>query len=121
MPRDLPIGNGSFLANFDSTYTLRDLYFPRVGRDNNTIGHPNRMGLWVAGRFAWLHEDGWTRRLAYEPDTIVTDVELQQPALGIIVHIHDAVGVRVAVPVRQAGVPDLSRRSREVRRLATHG
>ena len=120
MPRDLPIGNGSLLVNFDATYTLRDVYFPRVGRDNNTIGHPNRMGLWVAGRFAWLHEDGWTRRLAYEPDTLVTDVELQHPTLGIVVHIHDAVGVDVTVLVRHIEVTDTTGASREVRLFCCH-
>jgi hypothetical protein len=40
MPRDLPIGNGSLLITFDAQYCLRDLYFPNVGHENNTLGHP---------------------------------------------------------------------------------
>ncbi len=91
MPRDLPIGNGSLLVNFDGMYCLRDLYFPHVGRDNNTVGHPCRVGLWVGGRFRWLHEPGWERRLDYELDTLVTDVQLEDRNLGVSLRCHDAV------------------------------
>ncbi|MBI3781644.1 MAG: glycoside hydrolase family 15 protein, partial [candidate division NC10 bacterium] len=91
MPRDLPIGNGSLLVNFDGAYALRDLYFPRVGRDNNTVGHPCRVGLWIGGRFKWLHDHGWERRMGYEPDTLVTDVEIQDRELGVSLRCHDAV------------------------------
>ncbi len=31
MPRDLPLGNGSFLVSFDRYYQIRDLYWPHVG------------------------------------------------------------------------------------------
>jgi len=43
MPRDLPIGNGHLLVNFDETYHLRDIYFPHVGSENHSAGH--RFGL----------------------------------------------------------------------------
>ncbi len=36
MPRDIPIGNGSLLVNFDQHYQLRDLYWPHVGQENHT-------------------------------------------------------------------------------------
>jgi hypothetical protein len=55
MPRDLPIGNGSLLITFDAQYCLRDLYFPNVGHENNTLGHPCRVGIWIDGSFRWLH------------------------------------------------------------------
>ena len=44
MPRDIPVGNGSLLVNFDQTYQLRDLYWPYVGQENHTEGNP-----WVSG------------------------------------------------------------------------
>ena len=31
MPRDLPLGNGDFLVNFDARYQLRDVFYPNVG------------------------------------------------------------------------------------------
>ena len=55
------------LVNFNNVDCLRDLSFPCVGRDQNTIGHPGRVGLWVAGQFRWLHDDSWEWKLAYQP------------------------------------------------------
>ena len=57
MPRDLPIGNGNVLVNFDSQYQIRDIYFPRVGQDNQTVGRVNHLGFWVDGQFSWIAED----------------------------------------------------------------
>jgi glucoamylase len=54
MPRDILIGNGSLLVNFDQPYQLRDLYWPHVGRENHTAGHPSRFGVWVDGQFRLL-------------------------------------------------------------------
>jgi hypothetical protein len=51
MPRDIPVGNGSLLVNFDRSYQLRDLYWPHVGQENHTAGHPFRFGVWVDGQF----------------------------------------------------------------------
>ena len=58
MPRDIPVGNGSLLVNLDQTYQLRDLYWPHVGQENHTGGHPSRLGVWVDGQFRWVHDDG---------------------------------------------------------------
>ncbi len=49
MPRDLPLANGRLLVNFDSHYTLRDLYWPHIGLRNNSEGHANHTGIWVEG------------------------------------------------------------------------
>jgi GH15 family glucan-1,4-alpha-glucosidase len=84
MPRDLPIGNGSLLVNFDLAYNLRDLYFPHVGQENQTGGRPSRVGLWVDGRFTWLSDDGWRREMRYEPDTLVSHVCCTHGGLGLV-------------------------------------
>jgi len=81
MPRDIPVGNGSLLVNFDSTYQLRDLYWPHVGLENHTAGHPFRFGVWVDGQFSWTRDDEWQRRLEYEPVTLVTRVLLEKEYL----------------------------------------
>jgi GH15 family glucan-1,4-alpha-glucosidase len=57
MPRDIPVGNGSLLVNFDDRYQLRDLYWPHVGQENHTDGHPFRFGVWVDGQFRWVSDD----------------------------------------------------------------
>ena len=51
MPRDIPIGNGSLLITFDKDYRIRDIYFPNIGMENHTEGHPFRFGVWVDGCF----------------------------------------------------------------------
>ena len=88
MPRDLPIGNGTLLVNFDDQYHLRDLYYPYVGSENHTLGYPCRFGVWVAaedddGQFSWVHDEPWVRTLRYLPETLVTDVSLHNPDLGL--------------------------------------
>ena len=83
MPRSIVIGNGRVLVNYDANYAVRDLYFPRVGQDNQTMGNLCRTGFWVDGRFAWVSDGGWDRRLGYQEDTMVTDVTLAHAGLGI--------------------------------------
>lgn len=97
MPRDLPLGNGTLLINFDNTGTLRDVYYPFVGQENHTNGGLNRFGIWVAnpdgtsGNFAWLDGDGWQRSLRYRSDTLVTNIRAQHDGLGITLHTEDVV------------------------------
>jgi GH15 family glucan-1,4-alpha-glucosidase len=74
VPRDLPIGNGNLLINFDANYTIRDIYFPYVGQENHTLGDPCRTGLWVDGDFLFFNfcaetitEDGYLLH-KYTPD-----------------------------------------------------
>ena len=74
--RDIPVGNGSFLVNFDDKYQIRDIYFPHVGQENHTEGFPFRFGVWIDGMFSWVFADGWIRKLAYLHETLETDVEL---------------------------------------------
>jgi GH15 family glucan-1,4-alpha-glucosidase len=61
MPRDIPVGNGSLLVAFDDLYQIRDFYFPYVGKENHSEGHPFRFGVWIDGEFSWIGEGGWTR------------------------------------------------------------
>ena len=75
------IGNGNVLVGFDANYTVRDLYFPRVGDANQTMGNACRTGFFVDGKFAWLDDPGWQRDLQYAPDSLVTNVTwLASPA-----------------------------------------
>lgn len=47
MPRDIPVGNGSLLIAFDADYTIRDLYYPHVGKENHAMGNPSRFGVQI--------------------------------------------------------------------------
>src|SRR2546428_59401 len=106
MPRDLPLSNGSLLVNFDSTYTLRDVYYPYVGLENQTDGHPCHMGVWSDGQFAWLNGDGWARQLCYEPETLATAVTLEHAGLGLALECTDVVDFDQDALVRRFVVHD---------------
>ena len=40
MPRDIPVGNGRVLVNFDRDYQVRDIYYPHVGKENQAGRDP---------------------------------------------------------------------------------
>jgi GH15 family glucan-1,4-alpha-glucosidase len=120
MPRDLCLGNGRLLVTFDADYVLRDLYYPHVGKENQTIGHPCRTGIWVEGRFAWLSDGDWVKRVRFRPDSLVTDVHLEHPQLGIRIHASDAVHAQETVLVRTFDVMNLAGHLREVRMFFHH-
>ncbi|HBS29578.1 MAG TPA: glycoside hydrolase family 15 [Phycisphaerales bacterium] len=115
MARDIPIGNGSLLVAFDRSYRIRDLYFPHVGKFNHTLGHVQRFGVWADGQFAWVDDASWTRSLRYRPDTLVTDVLLMNPALGVELRCQDAVDFHEPALIRKCVVRDLQGRERDVR------
>lgn len=115
MPRDIPVGNGDLLITFDRLYRVRDIHYPHVGRYNHTDGHLQRFGVWVDGRFAWIEEPGWERRLEYRRDTLVTQVTLRHAALGLEIICNDAVDFHEAAYLRRAVVKDLLGRDRDVR------
>lgn len=87
--RDIPVGNGSLLVNFDDRYQIRDIYFPHVGQENHTEGFPSRFGVWVDGEFSWVADDGWNRELKYLTETLVTDVHLTNEKLGVSIVSND--------------------------------
>ena len=120
MPRDLPIGNGALLVNFDQQYRLRDIYWPFVGKENHTAGHPCRFGIWADGRFSWLDDPAWSRSLSYEHDTLVTEVTLYNPGLNLRLVCRDAVDFHEDLYLRHVLVENLDEYEREVRLFFAH-
>ena len=120
MPRDIPIGNGSLLVNFDQAYQLRDLYWPYVGQENHTEGHPCRFGVWIDGQFTWVSDAGWSRTLGYEQDTLVTQVTLYHPALALRLVCRDTVDFHENLYLRQIVVHSGAEHEREVRLFFAH-
>jgi GH15 family glucan-1,4-alpha-glucosidase len=115
MPRSLTLGNGDLLVNFDARYQLVDLYWPYVGRENQTDGHACRMGVWADGQFAWVADDAFDKRIGYRRDTLVSDVELVSRRLGLRLRCSDVVDFHEPLLCREVEIEDLSGRDREVR------
>ncbi|MEK6604808.1 MAG: glycoside hydrolase family 15 protein, partial [Nitrospirota bacterium] len=114
MPRDIPLGNGKLLITFDRYYRIRDIYYPHVGKENQTVGHPSRFGVWVDGRLSWLGPD-WKISLKYEDGTMVTRVEAHHPGLQVTLLCADAVDFHDPVYVRKIIVRNLADRQRDIR------
>lgn len=140
MPRDIPVGNGDLLVNFDELYRVRDLYYPCVGRYNHTGGHLQRFGVWAdsdpihsggghngngggggggggttAGEFAWIDHPSWQRRLRYDPQTLVTRVHLFNERMGLELICQDMVDFHEPVYMRTFLVRNKTGRPRDVR------
>ncbi|MBX7055017.1 MAG: glycoside hydrolase family 15 protein [Pyrinomonadaceae bacterium] len=118
--RDIPVGNGSLLVNFDDKYQIRDIYFPHVGQENHTEGFPCRFGIWADSVFSWIFADGWDRTLRFVKDALVTDVTLRNDDIGIEIECRDAVADAENVLVRRVEVRDLTGSPREVRVYLHH-
>ena len=119
MPRDLPIGNGSLLVAFDSVYRLADFYFPRVGMENHAAAR-FRFGVWCDGALHPADEAPWHRTLEYLRDTMVTDVLLQNDAIGLRLRCHDAVDPDANVLLRKFVVRNLREEPRDIKLVLHH-
>ena len=115
MPRDLPVGNGNLLINFDINYNIRDIYYPYVGKENHSEGCVSRSGVWVDGRFAWIDDPGWRKNMAYESETLVTEVTTTNDALGLTLTFHDVVDFHRDIFLRQVDITNHEDRPRDVR------
>ena len=118
--RDIPVGNGQLLVNFDSEYQIRDIYFPHVGQENHTEGFPFRFGVWADGKFSWVFSSDWKRSLKYLPETLVTDVELRNGELGIVLKCNDTVASHENIFLRRIRVSDERRAGDRTLRLFLH-
>jgi glucoamylase len=115
MPRDIPVGNGSFLVTFDASYQIRDVYYPHIGKENHTEGHPSRFGLWVDGQFSWISDPAWSKRLQYVEESLVTRVTCANAALGIELLCNDLVDFNENIYLRRIAVRNLTERARRAR------
>ena len=119
MPRDIPISNGSFLLAFDQDYLIRDIYFPYVGLEDHTVGHPFHFGIWVDGEFSQMGPE-WQKELRYLDETLVTDVRLKHERLQIELICHDAIDFHLNVYVKEIIVKNGLNKPRDVRLFFSH-
>jgi len=115
MPRDLPIGNGNLLINFDTGYNIRDIYYPYIGRENHSEGCVSRTGIWVDGSFTWTDSPQWQKEMAYESDTLVTKVTATNPEIGLTLTYSDLVDFHRDIFFRRVNIANNRDRPRDVR------
>ena len=119
MSREIPVGNGTFLVNFDEDYCLRDIYFPRVGKENQTDGHKCRLGVWVEGRFSWVSRE-WDLNFEYVEESLVSRVSAKNSELGVELMCNDLVDYEENMYIKRLLVRNNAAREREVRVFFHH-
>ncbi|MFE5319017.1 glycoside hydrolase family 15 protein [Paenibacillus sp. NPDC056579] len=107
MARDLPLGNGNVLVNFDTNYNLRDMYFPFVGQENQAADHLSHFGVWTAEDFFWIDHPEMKKSCSYLNDSMITNFEGVHERLGLKLHLRDGVDVQENVFVRKVSVENL--------------
>lgn len=115
MPRDIPVGNGSLLVTFDADYTIRDLYYPHVGKENHAMGNPSRFGVWTREGFSWVNARDWKLALGYVKETLVTSVRAFHEKLSLQLVCNDVVDFEKNIYMRKVTVRNLRDERREVR------
>ncbi len=114
MARDLPLGNGRFLVDFDLDYNLSEVYYNHAGQANHASGAVSAFGAWTAdAALSWLSKD-WQIERRYRPQALVTDVRAANPRLRLRLDINDAMPAEPDVLVRQVTVHNLAPAEREV-------
>jgi len=118
--RDIPVGNGSLLVNFDDKYRIRDIYFPHVGQENHTEGYPCRFGVWASGDFSSVSNDDWHRTCGYVKDSLVTDVILRNERLGVQLDCSETVASHENIFLRRVRLTNLRDSHTEFRVFLHH-
>lgn len=120
MPRELVIGNGRILINFDAGLNVRDLYYPYVGQWNHVGGHKVSFGLWAESTFAWCDDPDWRYEITYRPRCLITQIEGWNERLGLAVQINDAVHYRDNIYLKRLAVRNPYNYRRTVLVFFTH-
>ncbi|HTW94798.1 MAG TPA: glycoside hydrolase family 15 protein [Tepidisphaeraceae bacterium] len=127
MPRDIPVGNGSFLVTFDNRYQIRDIYFPHVGQENHAGAGPCRFGVYADvpnsangdgknhSRLTWTGDYSWTIRQRYLRDTLTTSVSLDHREFRLAMYCNDVVDFHRPIFVRKIKIKNLADYQRVVR------
>ncbi|WP_227764970.1 glycoside hydrolase family 15 protein [Zhaonella formicivorans] len=120
MPREIVLGNGHMLVNFDAGLNMRDLYFPYIGWENHIGGNRNSTGVWVEGKFSWIDEKSWLRHIGYLDETLVSSCSAFNEGMGVKLTINDAVHFRHDLFLKKVRVTNLGNSAREIRIFFTH-
>ncbi len=118
LPRSILLSNGHFAVALDEFAQIRDFYFPYVGLENHSVGHPFRFGVWADGKFGWLSD--WQVSLTYMPETLTSRVKTKNPDGALELEVNDAVYHTQNVFLRKAKISSRLNRFQKVRVFFTH-
>lgn len=115
MARDLPIGNGNVLVNYDKGYNLRDIYYPYVGQENHAMDHLSHFGVWSDLGFCWIDDPAWVKELRYMQDSLVTDVQCRHEGWQLEMRIRDTVDISKDALIRKVKIKNNGNSERQLK------
>jgi len=107
MIRDLSVGNGQLLINFDDRYQICGLYFPPFGQGNQVKAGNCKLGLAGENKLAWTTDDSWRIRARYLKETLTSSVSLANNHIQAVCACTDAADVDHPIIVRRIKVRNL--------------
>ncbi|WP_338603370.1 glycoside hydrolase family 15 protein [Sulfolobus tengchongensis] len=97
MTRHLIIGNGTLTMLYDSSFAIRELYWP-LSTSNNL--HRSRFGVWVNGKFSWLQD--LNPKINYVDDTFAVSSTFS--FMDINFYLEDAIDMAYDIWIRKVSL-----------------
>jgi GH15 family glucan-1,4-alpha-glucosidase len=95
------------------------VYFPYIGQENHSSGHPFLFGVWADGQYSGMGPE-WEKDLRYQNESLVTDVLLKNKALGLELRCSDVVDLDLNIYIKKIEVTNLTDKRRQARLFFSH-
>ncbi len=117
MGRPVVLSNGQLFVGLDENGLVHDFYYPYVGLENltNARNSQHKIGVWVDGNFRWVGDGTWQITVEYEPDSLVSHVNMHAPELNITLQSKDFVDPEYNAFIRHITVINNAPEQRDVR------
>lgn len=117
MGRPVVLSNGQLFVGLDENGLVHDFYYPYVGLENltNARSSQHKIGVWIDGQFKWTDDGSWQVSVKYEPDAMVSQIQLHSDDLALSLDLHDFVDIETNSLVRNVTITNGSHEERDIR------
>ncbi len=112
--RAYTLGNGSYLVGVDSVGQVRDLYYPRVGRENHVAGRTHRIGIFVDGALRWTDDPDWRVSARAHPDALAGGIDARSSTLNVRLTTRDLVYNEKNIFLREVSITNVAGSARKI-------
>jgi GH15 family glucan-1,4-alpha-glucosidase len=115
--RAVILGNGRLTVGLNEKGHVHDFYYPYVGLDNLTTSRSihHKIGIWVDGQFSWTDGDDWQCSVDFSPEALISQVEMKNDNLGVIILLQDFVDHQFDAFCRIIKVRNVNEKKRQIR------
>ncbi len=117
MARSAILGNGSLAVGIDESGLIHDFYYPYVGLENLNSSRiaPHYIGVWINGKFSWIHNSGWENSIVLQEDAMITNSRHENAELNVILHIETYVDCNNNALIRHVRIENTAKEQADVR------